>query len=90
MQIFLHAQTRLEVLLLSFVILNLEEGGWSAQRFGRFIPGKTRYPLYRSLSGRRGFSERYGNLTTSEFDSRTFKLAASLRHCVLQFLYLRK
>ena len=34
-----------------------EEGEWSVSRLGRFLPpGKTRYPLYRRLSGPQGRS----------------------------------
>ena len=32
------------------------EGGWSTPRLGRFIPGKTRYPLYRGLTVPQGLS----------------------------------
>ena len=35
---------------------HLDRGGWSAPRPGRFIPGKTRYPLYRRLGGPQGRS----------------------------------
>jgi len=34
----------------------LDGVGWSMPRPGRFTPGKTRFPLYRSLSGPQGQS----------------------------------
>jgi len=41
----------------------LEGGEWSAARLGRTLPpGKTRYPLYKSLVGPQGRSGRAENL----------------------------
>jgi len=43
----------------------LEGSEWSAARPGRTLPpGKTRYPLYRSLGGPQGRSGRAENLNT--------------------------
>jgi hypothetical protein len=38
----------------------LEGGGWSAHTSAALPPGKTRYPLYRRLGGRRGWPGRHG------------------------------
>ena len=56
----------------------LEGGEWSAARPGRTLPpGKTRYPLYRTLSGPQGRSGRAENLVTTGIRSRTFQLVVS-------------
>ena len=50
----------------------LEGGEWSAARPGRTLrPGKTRYPLYRTLSGPQGRSGQAGNLFSTGIRSRT-------------------
>ena len=52
-------------------------GEWSAARPGRTLPpGKTRYPLYRRLSGRQDRSGRAENLAPPEFDPRTVQPVA--------------
>ena len=56
----------------------LERGEWSAARPGRSLPpGKTRYPLYRSLGGPQGRSGRAENLAPLGFDPRTVQPVAS-------------
>ena len=52
----------------------LEEGEWSAARPGRTLPPvKTRYPLYRRLSGSQGRTGRAENVAPPGFDPRTFQ-----------------
>ena len=50
----------------------LEGGEWSAARPGRTLPpGKSQYPLYRSLGGPQGRSGREENLFPTGIRSRT-------------------
>ena len=56
----------------------LEGGEWSAARPGRTLTsGKTRYPLYRRLSGPQGRSGRAENLAPPGFDPRTVQPVVS-------------
>jgi len=56
----------------------LEGGEWSAARIGRTLPpGKTRYPLYRRLSGPQGRSGRVENLVPTGIRSRTVQPVVS-------------
>ena len=56
----------------------LEEGEWSAARFGRTLPpGKTRYPFYRRLGAPQGRSGRAKNLVPTGIRSRTFQPVVS-------------
>ena len=56
----------------------LEGGEWSAARSRRTLPpGKTRYPLYRRLSGSQGRSGRAENLARPGFDPRNVQPVVS-------------
>jgi len=62
----------------SFLTTELEGGEWSAARPGRTLPpGKTRYPLYRSLGGPQGRSGRAENLVPTGVRSRTVQPVVS-------------
>jgi hypothetical protein len=49
--------------------LVLDGGAWSMRRPGRFIAGKTGYPLYRRLSGHQGQSGRMWKILPPHWDS---------------------
>ena len=53
-------------------------GKWSAARPGRTLPpGKTQYPFYSSLGGRKGRSGRAENLIRTGIRSRTLQSVVS-------------
>ena len=62
----------IEVYVYSSMTAALEGGEWSAARPGRTLPpGMTRYPLYRSLGGRKDRSGRAENLIPTRIRPQT-------------------
>jgi len=65
-----------------FFSLGAKWGGCLNSRLYRFIPGKTRYPLYRKLSGPYGRSGRVRKISALPgFDPRTVQPVASIYAC---------
>ena len=78
LQVRLWPRGWVELWLYSSIPTALEWGEWSAARPGRTLPPeKTRYPLYRRLSGPQGRSGRAENLAAPEFDPRTVQPVVS-------------
>ena len=68
----------------------LDGGGWSTPRYGRFTSGITRYPLYRRLGGPQGRSGWVRKISPEPgFDPRTVHPVASCyTDCVIPALLL--